>query len=165
MMIAILVISNFAFAAPTKAERELSPAKAKEIMETKDQAAKEKYLGKIADLAGQAGNVNGLSLNIKKALLQGDADLLILVYKATAKKDEATLKFIAEASGGVKTVTEARTIARLALMENAGSFRAELTKLVEGGKSITEAFPLASAALKKLGVNEITIEKILSCLV
>ena len=164
MMIAVLVIANFALAAPTKVEREMSPARAKEIMESKDQASKEKYISKIADLAGQAGNVNGLSLNIKKALLQGDADLLILVYKATAKKDEATLKFIAEASGGVKTATEAKAIAKLAEIANASSFRAEVTKQVENGKSITEAFKIASAALKKLGEKEITIEKILECL-
>ena len=41
MMIAVLVISNFALAGPTKVERELSPAKAKEIMESKDQASGE----------------------------------------------------------------------------------------------------------------------------
>ena len=165
IMIAILVVSNFAIAAPAKVEREMSHARAKEITESKDQASKEKYISKMADLAGQTGNVNGLSLNIKKALLQGDPDLLILVYKSIAKKDEATLKFIAEASGGVKTATEAKAIAKLAEIPNAGSFRAEVTKEVEAnGKSITEAFKLASATLKKLGEKEITIEKILECL-
>ena len=160
----ILVISNLAFAGPAKVERELTREKATEIMGAKDTASKEKYLSKLADMAGEAGKINGLSGNIKKALMQGDADLLMLVYKSIAKKDEAQLKFIAEVSAGVKTVDDARGLSKLAEMTYTGNFKAELLKSIENGKSVEEAIKDASKAIGKTGNDEITLKKILDCI-
>lgn len=165
ILIALLAVSQFSMAAAGKAERELTRERAKEIMDSKDTASKEKYLSSLADMAGKAGKVNGLSLNIKKALLQGDADLLILVYKSIDKKDEATLKFIGEASAGVKTMKEASTLAKLAGMDEAttGKFKVELAKTIEEGKSLEEGMKIASAKIGKTGKDEITMEKIQEC--
>lgn len=162
---ALLVLSQMTLAAGAKVERELSREKAKQIMDSKETASKEKYLGDIARLAGTAGKVDGLSLNIKKALLQGDVDLLVLVYKATAKEDAATLKFIGEASGGVKTAKEANALSKLAEMSYTGNFKAEVLKEVEQGKSLSDAVKAASKTIGKTGKDEITLEKLLECLV
>ncbi|MBC7467069.1 MAG: hypothetical protein H7256_13855 [Bdellovibrio sp.] len=162
LILALLVFSQFSFAGTAKVERELTREKAKEIMASKETESKEKYLGKIAEMAADAGSVKGLSLNIKKALLQGDADLLMTVYKATAKKDTATLKFIGETSAGVRTAKEAVAIANLAESgagEKQVQFRTELAKEVENGKSVEEALKAASKTLGYKGDKEITLEK------
>ena len=164
MMALVLMISNLAFAGPAKVERELTRDKATEIMGAKDTDSKEKYLSKLAVMAGEAGKINGLSGNIKKALLQGDADLLMLVYKSIAKKDEVQLKFIAEGSAGVKTVKDARGLSKLAEMTYTGNFKAEFLKAIEQGKSVEEATKDASKAIGKTGKDEITLEKILECI-
>jgi hypothetical protein len=165
IVIALIAMSQMSFAAGPKPERELSREKATQILESKDKASKEKYLSKISDMAGKAGGVGGLSENIKKALLQGDADLLITVYKAIDAKNESALKFIAEVSAGVKTTKEANALAKISDMSYTGNFKAELTKEIESGKSLTDAVKAASKSIGKTGKNEITIEKILECIV
>lgn len=167
IIVAIIAFAQFSMAAAPKAGRELTREKAKEIMEHKDAASKDKYLTSIADMAGNAGHVNGLALNIKKALLQGDADLLVVIYKAIDTKDEAKLKFIGESSAGVKTVKDASTLAKLADLTFTGAenFKAEVAKEIENGKSLKDAVKEASKAMGKTGENEITLEKIINCLV
>ncbi len=164
IIVALIAFAQFSMAAAPKAGRELTREKAKEIMEHKDTGSKDKYLTSIADMAGAAGHVNGLSLNIKKALLQGDPDLLVVIYKAIDTKDEAKLKFIGESSAGVKTVKEASVLAKLADLTNTGNFKSELAKEIENGKSLTDAIKEASKAIGKTGENEITLEKIMDCL-
>lgn len=164
LIAALLVVSQFATALPEVRERELSREKATEILASKEKSSKEKYLSKLADMAGEAGKVNGLSLNIKKALLQGDADLLMLVYKSITKKDEATLKFIGDASAGVKTTKEASALSKLATMTYTGNFKSEVSKEVENGKTLEQAIKAASKTIGKSGKEEITLEKILECL-
>ena len=96
--------------------------------------------------------------------MQGDPDLLVVIYKAIDTKDEAKLKFIGESSAGVKTIKEASVLAKLADLTNTGNFKVELAKEIDNGKSLTDAIKEASKAIGKTGENEITLEKIMDCL-
>ncbi|MFZ3229557.1 MAG: hypothetical protein WA160_05085 [Pseudobdellovibrio sp.] len=162
---ALLICSQFAMAAGPKVERELSRAKAQEILASKEEKSKAKYIENIADLASRTGKVEGLSLKLKEALLKGDADLLMLVFKSIAKGDTASLKFIAEASRGVKSIAEASTLSKLTELENTGNFKAELADAIEKGSTLEEAMKIASTKIGKTGKDEITMEKIKDCII
>ena len=157
---ALLVFSQISMAGQKEVKHDFTRETAKSILESKDLEKKEKYLSSIADSAGKAGHVQGLTENIKKALLQNNPDLLVLVYKSIEKQDEAVLRFIGDASAGVKTEKEAEVLAQLAtLPEYAGKFKVELINAIENGSSVKDGMKTASKAIGKTGKDEITLEK------
>ena len=165
IMVALLVVAQFAVAAaPGEAKPEMNRERATKILESKDIDKKEKYISALSDAAAEVAAAKGNSLSIKKALLQGDADLLRLVFNAKEKRNAEMLSFIGDASAGVKTAKEASALAKIAEMNYTGNFKTELTKAVENGKSFEEAIKAASKAIGKTGKDEITLEKILDCL-
>jgi len=164
IMVALLVVAQLAVAGPAEVKPEMNRERATKILESKDTVKKEKYISALSDAAAEVAAARGNSLSIKKALLQGDADLLRLVFNAKEKRNAEMLSFIGDASAGVKTTKEASALAKIAEMNYTGNFKTELTKAVENGKSLEEAIKAASKAIGKTGKDEITLEKILDCL-
>ncbi|MBC7457130.1 MAG: hypothetical protein H7235_02545, partial [Bdellovibrionaceae bacterium] len=103
IMVALIAFAQFSFAAPEVKREKLTTEKATEILVNKEKKENEVYIGTIADAAAKAGKVGAQSDSIKKALLQGDVDLFMTVYRAAEKGDAAKLKFIGTASAGVRT--------------------------------------------------------------
>ena len=164
IMVALLVVAQLAVAGPAEVKPEMNRERATKILESKDTVKKEKYISALSDAAAEVAAARGNSLSIKKALLQGDADLLRLVFNAKEKRNAEMLSFIGDASAGVKTTKEASALAKIDEMNYTGNFKTELTKAVENGKSLEEAIKAASKAIGKTGKDEITLEKILDCL-
>jgi hypothetical protein len=167
IIFALIAMSQMVLALPAgnvEKAKEITIERANEILK-KDPATRDKMLSTIADGVAKSANVGGLSENIKKALSQGDADFLVALSKAYNSKDEKAIKFIAEASAGVKTAKEAKALGQLSQMTYTGNFLAEVTKEVETGKTLTEAIKAASKTIGKTGKNEITIDKLLECIV
>lgn len=131
------------YAAPAKVEA-LKIEKAKAIMAQKDSKEAKDYFAGVAKAVSSAGKLEGLSLNIEKALSQGNADLLVTVSKIAADNNTKAAKMITELSAGVRSEKDASDLASLVnknldSISGAEGFIKHMNNAIEKGESVSQA--------------------------
>lgn len=131
------------YAGPAKVEA-LKLEKAKAIMAQRDNKETKDYFSNIAKAVSSAGKLEGLSLNIEKALSHGNADLLVTVTKIAADNNTKAAKMITELSAGVKSEKDAADLAALVnknldSIPGAEGFINKMYSAIEKGESVAQA--------------------------
>lgn len=162
------LISATLMAAPGKSV-EIKREKATEVMANRSSKENKEYLSGVSKSIAETAGMGGSKANVDRALSQGSADLLVSVTRLADKKDVAALALVVELSEGVKSETDANTLALIAekgleKITTATDFVTAIKSAIANGKSLTEALKIGAEKRKDKSMSvEDWIKELLKC--